>query len=170
MCKKKVSGRSILREKEMDIDGSSREVTLKEKETRSLDQRLIKKCEAGWGVQDIRAKESNRLAPKSPHLLYRYLISQQHGTTVKAVRFDPSSASRPLAISKNRSIELGRQHGSLWSFPRMAERMNTLGTAIVTTWDLACGPCLAVTTHQDVISGPMSTWIVKSQIDCRPCY
>jgi hypothetical protein len=52
----------------------------------------------------------------------------------------------------------------------MAERMNTLGTAIVTTWDPACGPCLAVTTHQDVISGPMSTWIVKSHIDCRLCY
>jgi hypothetical protein len=54
----------------------------------------------------------------------------------------------------------------------MAERMNTLGTAIVTTWDLACGPCLAVnaSTHQGVSSDPMNTQIVKSEIDCRPCY
>jgi hypothetical protein len=71
----------------------------KKKVFRSLDQKLIKKSEAGLG-EDIKAKESNRLAPKSPHMLYRYLISQHTG-------------QRPLAISMNRSIELGRQHGSL---------------------------------------------------------
>jgi hypothetical protein len=52
----------------------------------------------------------------------------------------------------------------------MAERINAFGTAIVTTWDLACGPCLAVTTHQDVSNASIYTQIVKSEIDCRPFY
>jgi hypothetical protein len=52
----------------------------------------------------------------------------------------------------------------------MGEHMNALGTAQVTTWDLACGPSLAVTTRQPASNAPTHTQIVKSEIDYGPCY
>ena len=105
---------------------------------------------------------SNRTATKSPHLLHRCLTSQQDGTTVKAVCFDPQfNQNRVIGHPPIKSSNLDGKHGVLGGDSRMGERMNALGTAQVTTWDLACGPSLAVTTHQDASNAPTHTLIFK---------
>ncbi|KAE9369799.1 hypothetical protein N431DRAFT_53375 [Stipitochalara longipes BDJ] len=112
------------------------------------------------------AKESSRVATASPHLLHCCLTSQQDGTTVATVRFDPrfnqKSAIGPLQSKSSKPRE---RHGLLWSCSRIGERMNALGTALVTAGDLACGPPLAVTTHHDASNAPTHTQICKSEID-----
>lgn len=76
------------------------------------------------------------------------------------VRFHPRiNQRRGRWPSQSDSIKLGGKHGSLWKFSRMGERMNALGTAQVTTWGLACGPSLIVTTHQNASNAPTHTQI-----------
>ena len=119
----------------MDLDGSSREVSPKAKCTRSLSHKVDQKDEGfGCGGQDIWQKGSNRVAAASPQLLHCCLASQQDGTTVATVRFDPQfNQNRAIGPPQSKSSKPGEGHGSLWCCSRMGERMNALGTALVTT-------------------------------------
>jgi hypothetical protein len=112
------------------------------------------------------AKESRRVATASPHLLHRCLTSQQDGMAVATVRFDPRfNQHRAIGPPQGKSNKPAEKHGLLWCCSRMGECINALGTALVTTWDLACGPSLAVTTHQDASNASTHTRICKSEID-----
>jgi hypothetical protein len=129
-CAKKVSRRlNILCKEDVELDGSSREVSPKAKQTRGLSHKVDQEMRSLGAGDMIYGKQKQQESNRSPHLLHRCLTSQQGGTTDRRIHQNCA-----IGHLQSKSSKLGQRHDLLGSYSRMGERMKAVGTAQVTTW------------------------------------